>query len=316
MTVTTATLGERALRRLGVAVVPVADRPALSTTVPAATIATNALIELGVIATSQVPPTQAAIVSVNTIATNALVKLGVISAEETPTTADLALATAAVDAVHNALIAQGAADWTEAQISTAVAEEYAQLAAQHLAAAFGKQGNPQLVQMLEERVAGVSRVTRAQALALAKVGAVHDSMVGQAFVRWDINSIPQAVSEEYTKLTALDSASSFGKQADPQLVKLLEGRVRQIAIVMQAPDEATDAVQQIHNDLAMRGLARWTVFDIPDAVGEAYVVLAADNLAPAFGMDTDPRDTQQAMISIYRYIALPSSGEPVQAAYF
>jgi hypothetical protein len=45
-------------------------------------------------------------------------------------------------------------------------------------------------------------------------------------------------------------------------------------------------------------------------------VLAADALAPLFGMDTAPNDTQDAIIAIYRYIALPTSGERTKAEYF
>jgi hypothetical protein len=33
-------------------------------------------------------------------------------------------------------------------------------------------------------------------------------------------------------------------------------------------------------------------------------------------MDTDPKDTQDAVIAIYRYVALPSSGERTMAEYF
>jgi hypothetical protein len=214
MTVTIATIGEQALRRLGVAVVPLADRPALTVTIPAATIATNALVELGVIA-----------------------------ADETPSPSD-------------------------------------------------------------------------QALALAKVNAAHDSLVANANARWIIDAIPQAVSEEYTKLAAGYAASSFGKAADPAVLAMLEGRVRKVAMIMRAPEDATAAVMSVHQDLTMRGLARWTVFDLPDALTDPYTVLAADSLAPLFGMDTDPKDTQDAMIAIYRYVALPSSGETVQARYF
>jgi hypothetical protein len=75
-------------------------------------------------------------------------------------------------------------------------------------------------------------------------------------------------------------------------------------------------VQAVHDDLVMRGIARWTVFDIPDPVGPQYAVLAADRLAPLFGMDTDAKDTALAMVSIYRFVALPTSGETVAAAYF
>ena len=39
-------------------------------------------------------------------------------------------------------------------------------------------------------------------------------------------------------------------------------------------------------------------------------------LAPLFGGDTDPHDTRDAMVAIYRYVALPSSGETVSTTYF
>lgn len=214
MTVPISTIAQQALRRLGVRIVPIDDSPVLMETVPAATIANNALVELGV-----------------------------ISAEETGTAAD-------------------------------------------------------------------------QALVLDKVKSVHGALDAQGVVWWTSDAIPRAFAEEYTKLTALNSASSFGKQADPQLVRLLEDRVRKGVMVLSADDNAQQAAMSVHQDLVMRGLARWTVFDIPDALGDPYVVLTADALAPLFSTDTDPRDTQDALTAIYRYIALPSSGEVVRAAYF
>ena len=108
----------------------------------------------------------------------------------------------------------------------------------------------------------------------------------------------------------------FGKSADPQIVAMLEARVRKGAMVISADDNAQQAVQAVHDDLVMRGIARWTSLDIPDALSDPYATLAADALAPLFGMDTDPKDTQDAMTAIYRYVALPSSGVPVQAVYF
>jgi len=214
MTSTVAELGESALRRLGVAIIPAADRPALTATVTAATIANNALIELGVIA-----------------------------ADETANPSDAALA-------------------------------------------------------------------------LAKAGAVHDSLTGQANVSWAADSVPQAVSEEYSKLTAAFMATSFGKSADPAIVGMLEGRVRKYALISTAPDLATDAVQGVHDDLAMRGLVRWSVFDIPTAVADQYVLLAANALAPLFGVPVNQRDDAQAMRGIAQYIALPTSGETIRAEYF
>jgi hypothetical protein len=214
MTVSVAMLGERALRRLGVAVVPEADRPPLATTIPAATLATNALTILGVIAS-----------------------------DETPLPSD-------------------------------------------------------------------------QALALAKVNAVHDSLVANANVRWSVNAVPQAVSEEYARLAGLEAASAFGKQVDPQMLTVLEGRVRKVAMIMQAPDEASLAVMAVHNDLSARGLVRWSSQDIPDAAGTAYMMLAANLLAPGFGAQADPQAGALATTSLARMIALPTSGERTVAEYF
>jgi hypothetical protein len=155
-----------------------------------------------------------------------------------------------------------------------------------------------------------------QALMVDKVASVHASLDAQGVVWWSSDAMPRAFVEEYTKLAAAYAASSFGKSIDPAVVALLEGRVRKGAMVLSADDNAQQAVQAVHDDLVMRGCARWTTWDIPEAVGDAYAVLAADRLAPLFGMDTDAKDTALAMVAIYRYVALPSSGETVVAAYF
>jgi hypothetical protein len=149
-----------------------------------------------------------------------------------------------------------------------------------------------------------------------KVASVHAALDAQGVVWWPVGSVPRAFTEEYTKLTAAMAGSSFGKSIDPAMVALLEARIRKGAMVLSADTKAQEAAQAIHDDLVMRGLARWTSLDIPNPVGEAMEVLTADRLAPLFGGDTDPRDTQAAMIAIYRYVALPSSGETVSTAYF
>ena len=214
MPASVAMLATRALRRLGVAIVPEAQRPALSAVVAAATIGTNMLVELGVIA-----------------------------ADEVPSPAD-------------------------------------------------------------------------QALAVGKVQAIHDAMVAQGFVPWGVNAIPQAVSEEYTKLAALFGASSFGKQGDPQLIPALEQRVRRVAMVMRAPDEAEEAIMAIHQHLTATGLARWSVFDIPESAEMPYVMLAANKLAPTWGMQPNPADDVTATRALFQIVALESSGERVRAEFF
>jgi hypothetical protein len=214
MVVAVSEIAEKALRRLGVTVVPLDDSPTMTEMVPVATIATMALTELGVIA-----------------------------ADETPTASD-------------------------------------------------------------------------QALALDKVASVHAALDAQALVWWDATAVPRAFVEEYTKLTAAQAATSFGKTADPAMVTMLEGRVRKGAMVMSGHDIAVDAVMSIHNDLVGRGLARWTSADIPDMVGSAYEQLAADDMASKFGIQIDPADAAQAIQTIARLIALPTSGERTPAEYF
>ena len=214
MTVSVGTIAQKALRRLGVRVVPLDDSPTLTEMVLFATIATAALVELGVIAS-----------------------------DETPIPSD-------------------------------------------------------------------------QALMLDKVASVHAALDAQGVVWWAVGSVPRAFAEDYTKLVAAAAASSFGKAVDPAVVALLEARVRKGAMVLSADDNAQQAVQAVHDDLVMRGIARWTSLDIPDPVGEQYAVIAADRLAPLFGGDAGPNGTAAAMVAIYRYVALPSSGETVATAYF
>jgi hypothetical protein len=155
-----------------------------------------------------------------------------------------------------------------------------------------------------------------QALMLDKVASVHAALDAQGVVWWPSGSVPRAFTEEYTKLTAAMAGSSFGKAIDPAMVALLEARVRKGVMVLSADTNAQEAVQAVHDDLVMRGIARWTSLDIPNALSDPYATLAADALAPLFGGDTDSNDTRDAMVAIYRYVALPSSGETVSTAYF
>lgn len=211
---TVADLGERALRRLGIVVVPAANRPSITATVPVATIATTALQELGVVA-----------------------------ADETPSVAD-------------------------------------------------------------------------QALAESKVHIVHASLTANTVINWSEAAIPQSVAEEYTKLTASMMASTFGKPADPQIVALLEGRVRRVASLIYAPEMASNAIMDVHRGLVATGQADWSSQDVPDAACEPYVVLACVALAPQFGVQFDARLAVVATQQLRRIVALPSANIPVMAEYF
>jgi hypothetical protein len=145
---------------------------------------------------------------------------------------------------------------------------------------------------------------------------VHAALDAQGSVFWTGDAVPRAFVEDYVKLTVAYASASFGKPADPQLVALAEDRIRKGVMVLSADDNAQQAVQAIHDDLVSRGIARWTTWDIPEPVADAYVLLAAQRLAPLFGGQSNPQEARQGEVSIFRYIALPSSGETMTATYF
>jgi hypothetical protein len=316
MGATVAQLAERVLRRLGVAIVPVADRPRLDTRISPATIATNALIQLGVLAVDKPPVSQAVVVPIDNIATLALIKLGVIASDETPIASDMTFARDAVNAVHANLVAQGHADWASTAITNAVSEEYAALVAIHLAASFGKAADIQNAAVLEARIAAVSRAIRAQALALSKVSEIQASLTSQGSVFWDNTGIPTSVAEEYTRLTALSLAQSFGQQVDPKMLLVFEERVKRASRIYRAPEDAQEAVMSVHDSLVARGLARWSVFDIHAAAEMPYEMIAANRLAPLYDVRVDPGAEALATRQLAQIVALGSSGERVRVEYF
>ena len=110
MTESIGTIAQKALRRLGVRIVPLDDSPTLTEMVPFDTIATAALVELGVIASDEVP-----------IAT------------------DQALMLDKMVSVHAALDAQGVVWWVAGSVPRAFVEDCStKLTAAQAASSFGK----------------------------------------------------------------------------------------------------------------------------------------------------------------------------------
>jgi hypothetical protein len=316
MATTAAVIGERALRHLGVAIVPVASRPALSAVVSVTTIAATALQALGVTVPEAARPATGVDPFPSIIATNALIWLGVIASDETPSATDQALALAKVTAIHDTLIDQGIASWTTSFIPLGVSEEYTMLTALHLAPSFGKVADPSQVPALEARIRHVSLLMQAQTLAEARVAAIHDSLVAQAFVTWANTAIPQAVSDDYVALCVAQMAPVFGGQSDLKAVPMIEARIRHVAMIMAAPDLATQAVLSVHQNLEARGLVRWSIQDLPPAAEDPYMMLAADMIWPDMGVSQVRGDAEAARRALAQIIALPTSGERVQAEYF
>ena len=227
------------------------------------------------------------------------------------------LAEARVATVHDELVGNGYASWALNAIPQAVADDYTALVQFQVSNAFDMHTDvANLVPSLEARVKRFALVLQAQALAEARVNAIHDELVGSAHVSWAASAIPQAVSDDYVALTMIKLAPVFEIKADPAGVPLLEARVRHFSLVQRAPDLATEAVMAVHADLGARGKLRWTAFDIPQAAEQPYVLLAAFRLGPEFDRQVAPSDVVLAEKALARMIALPTSGERVKAQYF
>lgn len=180
MTVTVSELAERALRRLNVAVVPLDDRPTMTEMVPVATIATMALVELGVIAS-----------------------------DETPSVTDQALALDKVASVHAALDAQALVWWDGTAVPRAFVEEYTKLAAGQAASSFGKATDPTVVTMLEGRIRRGTMGIASHDIATEAVMAVHNDLVAKGIARWTSLDIPDMAAMPMEMLTAYELAPKF-----------------------------------------------------------------------------------------------------------
>jgi len=180
MTTDVSTIAERTLRRLNVAVVPLDDRPTLTELVHAATIATMALVELGVIAS-----------------------------DETPIPSDQALALDKVASVHAALDAQGVVWWDGTAVPRAFTEELVKLVAAQASSSFGKASDPAALALLEGRIRRGAMVIASHDIAVEAVMAVHTDLVGRGIARWSSNDIPDMAALPYEMLAAYNLAPKF-----------------------------------------------------------------------------------------------------------
>ncbi len=155
------------------------------------------------------------------------------------------------------------------------------------------------------------------ALAQRKALSVHDGLVAQGLVSWGADqTVPRGVAEDYVMLTALHLGPSFGRGGDAAGADRIEQRIRRVSMLMKAPALAEQAVMDVHSALDARGKARWSVFDVPDHAEGPYVALAANLLAPQFGLEADEAGQLRAERQLAQAIALPSSGEAMRPEYF
>lgn len=207
MTATVAALAARVVRRLGLAAVDAAERPAITETVP-----------------------------VDALAARALQWIGAVAADEAPQPADLTLARDKLRALNEAQVAAGNASWPADAIPLAVAEEMVMLAAMHLGPAFGKAADPQGLPAIEARIRRAAAVARAQAAAEQAVLDVHAWLDASGRARWTVWDIPDFAEGPYVVLAANLLAPQYGPAFGAMVDELGEARaLRQLAQVVALP---------------------------------------------------------------------------------
>ena len=322
MPATVADLAARALRRLGVEAVAASDRPGpgAGASVPLAEVGRLALRRLGVQAVprSERPANPADTLTLAEIGRLALEWIGAVASGEATDPADAERAETKARAVHDGLAAQGVVSWGAGYaIPSSVSEDYVMLVALHLAPSFGKAADPEAVPRIEARIRRIALLARAEEEAEAAAQAVHDALAARGLAPWwRGQAAPREALDEYVRLTALRLAPAFGADAGPDEAEALEQRVRRLALLLGSQALAEQAVADAHASLDARGRVRWTLFDLPDFAEGPYVALAANLLAPQFGLPADELAEARAARELAQAVALPSAGEPMRQDYF
>ena len=304
---TSSLVAARAVQMLGI-VVPAGDRPSITATVTVTELAARALQGLDIPVPASAWQVQGNVVTVPNIALDALMRLGVIASDEAPSGTDQAQAEVAVFAVHENLVQRGLTSWGSSTIPRAAAQDYALLTALQLATTFGKQGDPNQRSGLEGRIGWVGLLLRAQALAEARMNAIHAGLVAAGLMAYPANAIPASVAEPYVALLQIDLAPVFGKQSDPSRAQQYEMQIRRDALTRRAQDDAAGIVATVHDRLVAMGIADWTTGTIPVGLVEEYAELVANNYRPLFGAPVD-RSGEPAIEQRIRRLSLVLRGQ-------
>lgn len=324
MTATVTQLGARALRKLGIAIVADASRPAADAAVTAATVAARVLLELGIPVPEASRPTPLAIVTpadlaaralravginpapigVGTatgttytsaqLATQVLIKLAVIASTETPISQDQAEALARVTATHDILAGADYVTWTVDTVPSDVSEFYIVMASQLTAPQFGKPASMEAFNAAQAMVRMQALTgTYGQSLAVAKVSEVHDRLNAQGLVSWAVTAVPMGQAEAYVQMTAALLAPVFGTPQDAASTRTAsdaaEASVRRASVVAGAQARAADKVQAVQNEINALGLITWTSGAIPAAAVDPMAAMAVLQMGPEFGREFDPK---------------------------
>lgn len=307
-TFTAAALATRALREIGI-VIPEADRPAPQPIVPLNELGARALRAVGVNPFGPAAPFNDVTYTADVLATRTLVRLEIIDPSETPNTLDQAEALSVLTDILQMLARNGLSNWNPAAIPFHAAEPLILMTAQMLAPTFGKAPSLDTVATAEKmlRVAALSG-SDGQAIAEAKIAAVHDGLSAQAIVSWTLDSVPTAQAEDYVVMASvlLSPVMGLNQDAAARQINPATGvatspasmqaqawdaaveRVRKAAQIAGAQALAQQRIADVQSELNANNLVGWTPDAIPQAVADAIVGLTAQSLAASFGGKFDP----------------------------
>jgi hypothetical protein len=345
---TVAALGARALRKLGLAPVAVADRPSSGSTVTVALIANRALRILGVnpIAESDAAsnsgtvsvtiiaaralrrlgfnphvesavPAESGTTDTDDIAERALRMLGIVSATETPATEDQTLAAEKATAVHQHLLSVNFVPWAYNEIPASCAEHYVIMTAHLLAPSFGI--TPNLPASFEGARDGVRAVAWSgaygQTAAEDRVTAVHEMLAALNFVSWASSAIPTWAADHYAAMASYLLAPGSGAQVDPAVYDNALNTIRTISLTGSAGQtRAETAVNAAHQTLNSMGFVTWATSAIPEGAAEHYAIMAAAQLAPVYGKPRDDTAYASAIAMVRRFAYSGATGQSIAEA--
>ena len=221
-----------------------------------------------------------------------------------------ARAEAAALAVHAALAAANQVRWPASAIPLHAAEPYVLLTAHHLALVHGQASDPTAPARAEaalRRLALSGAVGQAQAE--AAIAAVHDALAARGLTTWPAHGVPQSVADEYAAMAAAQLAPTTGAPFDPAALAAAEDRVRQVALLRTAWDQAQTTLRAIRAELEGAGLAAWVGDAVPAALAEPLISMAAPRLAPAFGRAPDPAASAAAEARVRRVLLSGPAGQ-------
>ena len=281
-----AEVAKRALRSLGVN--PIAALT-VAGTVTRAEIAKRALVTFQVNVADLPAEGTGKTWTYQQIGVEALRRLSVIDSREAPSAEDTLESETHAQAMHDMLAGLDYVDWTADAIPNSVVEAYIALTANIMAPHFGRTSQSDIgaaAQDMVRRQALSGQV--AQDRTVARVQAVHESLVAEGLADWGADAVPEAVADAYVMMVAAAVAPIYGKPMDGQATAAAVAQIRRVVLSGPRGQQlAVDKVRSADDSLASTGVVSWPVTAIPIAFADDYAALASSMLAPMYGQKSE-----------------------------